>query len=30
LPTAQYVPATTPGGRPTTVPGTFQVLVVGK
>jgi DNA-binding beta-propeller fold protein YncE len=28
LPTATYVPASTPGGRPTTSPGTFVVLVV--
>lgn len=28
LPTARYAPAASPGGRPTPVPGTFQVLVV--
>lgn len=28
LPTAQYAPAAAPGGRPTPVPGAFQVLVV--
>jgi YVTN family beta-propeller protein len=30
LPTAKYGPATTPGRRPPMVPGTFQILVVGK
>jgi DNA-binding beta-propeller fold protein YncE len=30
LPTATYLPAATPGGRPTTAPGTFTVLVVGE
>jgi DNA-binding beta-propeller fold protein YncE len=30
LPSATYVAATTPGGRPTVTPGTFQLLVVGK
>lgn len=30
LPTAKYLPPATPGGRPTTQPGSFQVLVVGK
>jgi len=30
LPTAKYGPATTPGRRPPLVPGTFQILVVGK
>ena len=29
LPSAQYAAATTPGGRPTVVPGTFQLIVVG-
>lgn len=30
LPTATYVAASAPGGRPTVAPGTFQLLVVGK
>jgi YVTN family beta-propeller protein len=30
LPTSQFGPSATPGGRPARVPGTFQVLVVGK
>jgi DNA-binding beta-propeller fold protein YncE len=30
LPTATYVLAATPGGRPTLIAGTFQLLVVGK
>jgi hypothetical protein len=30
LPTAQFGPPATPGGRPSRLPGTFQVLVVGK
>ena len=30
LPTSQYGPPVTPGGRPPMVPGTFQLLVVGK
>jgi len=30
LPTAKYGPVTTPGRRPPLVPGTFQILVVGK
>lgn len=30
LPTAQYAPPAQPGGRPTTVPGTFQVLVLDR
>jgi YVTN family beta-propeller protein len=30
LPTARYGAATTPGRRPPMVPGTFQILVVGK
>lgn len=30
LPAAQFGPPATPGGRPQRVPGTFQVLVVGK
>ena len=29
LPTGTYLPATTPGGRPTVAPGSFVVLVVG-
>ncbi|MGD0189531.1 MAG: YncE family protein [Rhizomicrobium sp.] len=29
LPTAQFQPATEPGKRPTALPGTFEVLVVG-
>jgi hypothetical protein len=28
LPTAQYAPPAVAGGRPTPVPGTFEVLVV--
>ena len=30
LPTSQFGPPATPGGRPPRIPGTFQVLVVGK
>jgi hypothetical protein len=30
LPAAKYVAATTPGGRPSITPGSFEVLVVGK
>lgn len=30
LPSAEFGPSATPGGRPTMKPGTFQVLVVGK
>jgi DNA-binding beta-propeller fold protein YncE len=30
LPTANYAPPAQPGGRPTTVPGTFQVLVLDR
>ena len=30
LPTAEFGPSPTAGGRPTVKPGTFQVLVVGK
>lgn len=30
LPTASYAPPAQPGGRPTTVPGTFQVLVLDR
>jgi YVTN family beta-propeller protein len=30
LPAAKYGPPATPGGRPTMVPGSFQLLVVGK
>ena len=30
LPTAQFGPPVTPGGRPPMVPGAFQLLVVGK
>jgi DNA-binding beta-propeller fold protein YncE len=30
LPTSQFGPPVTPGGRPPRIPGTFQVLVVGK
>jgi hypothetical protein len=30
LPVAKYVAATTPGGRPSTVPGTFELLVMDR
>jgi DNA-binding beta-propeller fold protein YncE len=30
LPAATYAPAAAPGGRPTVIPGSFQLLVVGK
>jgi YVTN family beta-propeller protein len=30
LPTAEFEPADTPNGRPKMIPGTFQVLVMGK
>jgi hypothetical protein len=30
LPSAEYAPPTTAGGRPTIVPGSFRLIVVGK